>query len=71
MKNKKYLPGRDVMIAMAEKDTDAATCFVAGENWETAGGCIIVVKGREEAFKARNLLANAGLLTPWKPVKSL
>lgn len=56
------------LIEKANQDSDAASCFVNGESWEHCDGVVIVVKGREDAFRAANILANAGMLTPGKPV---
>ena len=56
------------LIEKANQDSDAASCFVNGEDWEHCDGVVIVVKGRDEAFRAANILANAGMRTPGKPV---
>ena len=52
------------MIRKANKDVDPVSVFILGQcdkpsEW---GGCVVIVKGGENAFKVRNILANAGLL---------
>lgn len=61
--NSANYPSIREMIRRANKDPDAASCFVSGSNFEDGcDGMVIIVKGAKNAFKARNLLANHGLL---------
>lgn len=66
----KYKSERDLreMISRANKDADAASYFVNGESWDDCDGVVIIVKGREDAFRACNILANHGMSTPGKPI---
>lgn len=68
MKYRKDIGSLQELIEKANQDSDAASCFVNGEDWEHCDGVIIVVKGIGEAFRAANILANAGMRTAGKPV---
>ena len=66
----KYRSERNLkdMIHRANLDTDAASCYVNGESWDDCDGVVIIVKGREAAFHACNILAHHGMRTPDKPI---
>lgn len=45
----KELPALGALLARANDNGDAASVFVIGNNWETAQGAVIVIKGRHAA----------------------
>jgi hypothetical protein len=56
------------LCARANADTDPVSIFMLGDKLEEYTGAIIIVKGGANAFKARNILANAGMVDINKPV---
>lgn len=64
------LPTIGKLIAKANRDTDAASVFILGNNLDDCQGALIIIKGNTETLQARLGLARDRLLTLGKPVES-
>ena len=62
-------PSLATLIRHANEDSDAASCFVFGTDWEHAQGAIIIIKGRGAAELAVDVLEEHHLLNQFKPVR--
>ena len=56
------------MLKAAQKDTDAASMTVLGENMANAEGCVLILKGRRETQWLYQTLVRQGRLTHSKPI---
>lgn len=56
------------LLQKAARDSDPVSVFVDGTSWDDAESAIFIVKGRDQAHKVYAALAEAGLVTPGKPV---
>ena len=56
------------LLDKARRDTDPVSVFVDGESWDDAEAAIFIVKGPEKVRALYDALAQAGMVTPGKPV---